>query len=102
MAISMTHVLHVRQAGNKENLSVNQAAPNRSQGKRDKHANASSAGEAESCAIDHAFVKAVLAAAQTAQVSNIWFVLLFLPFSVRCSFGLPPYKAAVVILSFLV
>ncbi len=62
-------------------MSVNQAAPNRSQGKSKKHADASSAGEAESCAIDHAFVKAVLAAAHAAQVSNVWFVLLSLPFS---------------------
>ena len=71
MGMSMTHVLHARQAANKENVSVNQVAPNRSQGKSKKHADANSGGEAESCAIDHAFLKAALAAAQTAQVSNI-------------------------------
>jgi hypothetical protein len=51
-------------------MSVNQAAPNRSQGRSKKHADASSAGEAESSAIDYAFVKAVLAAAQAAQVNK--------------------------------
>ncbi|KAL0041946.1 hypothetical protein WJX79_009972 [Trebouxia sp. C0005] len=59
-----------KQAGNKENVSVNQASPNRSQGRSKKHADASSAGEAESSAIDHAFVKAVLAAAHAAQVKE--------------------------------
>ena len=66
-------------------MSVNQAAPNRSQGRSKKHADASSVGEAESCAIDHAFVKAVLAAAHTAQVNNIRFALLSLSFSMRCN-----------------
>ncbi|KAL0037621.1 hypothetical protein WJX77_005190 [Trebouxia sp. C0004] len=59
-----------KQARNKENVSVNQAAPNRSQGRSKQHAETSSAGEAESFAIDHAFVKAVLAAAHAAQVKE--------------------------------
>jgi len=52
-------------------VSVKQAAPNRSQGRGKKHADASSAGVAKSCAIDHAFVKVVLAAAHAAQVNNL-------------------------------
>ncbi len=60
-------------------MSVNQAAPNRSQGRSKEHEETSSAGEAESRTMDHAFVKAVLAAAHAAQVNNIWFALLSFP-----------------------
>lgn len=51
-------------------MSVNQAAPNRGQGKGRKGAKAAPASEAESRTIDHSFVLAVLAAVKAAQVRH--------------------------------
>ena len=66
--------VHSSQAEGKENMSVNQAAPNRGQGKGRKGAEAAPASEAESHAIHHSFVLAVLAAVKAAQVRHQSFV----------------------------
>ena len=49
-------------------MSVNQAAPNRGQGKGRKGSGTAPASEADSHAIHHSFVVAVLAAVKAAQV----------------------------------
>ena len=54
--------------GDKENVSVNQAALYRSPMRGKKPTEAGSACEAESCTVDHDFVVAMLAAVKAAQV----------------------------------